>query len=409
MDPLEECALGAREQFPILDQKVRGKDFVYLDSAATAHKPDCVIDCIANFYRQQYGTVHRAIYTMAMHSTDRYAQVREQLRAFLNAARSDELVFTRGTTEAINLVAYSYGSAFIGEGDEVLVSTACHHSNIVPWQMHCERSGAHLIEIPVLEDGRVDLSAYRALLSERTKMVSISHVFNSLGTINPIKEMAAAAHEVGAVFLADGAQAVPHQAVDLQDLGVDFYAFSGHKMYAPTGVGALYARGELLERMPPFQGGGDMIDIVSFSGTTYNTPPLKFEAGTPDIAQVIGLGAAIEWMEEIGCDQFVAWEHRLLERATQGVQEIEGLRIIGTAPEKAGILSFVVDGVHHLDIGTLLDLKGIAVRTGHHCTMPLMERFSIPGTVRASFAIYNTLEEVDYFVASLKDVIAKLR
>ncbi|MCB1136526.1 MAG: cysteine desulfurase [Chlamydiia bacterium] len=388
---------------------MRGHPLVYLDSAATSHKPNCVIDTIADFYRNEYGTVHRAVYELAMHSTERYSAVRRKVQAFFHAESEDEIIFTRGTTEAMNLIASSYGRTFVQKGDQVLVCCIDHHSNIVPWQMLCQERGAELKVIPVNDAGEIDLEAYRALLNPRVKVVSTSHVANSLGTIHPIKDMVAMAHAVGAIYVADGAQSAPHMQVDVQDLDVDFYAFSGHKMLAPSGIGGLYGKRAHLEAMPPYQGGGDMIERVSFAGTTYNAPPLKFEAGTPDIAQVIGLGAAIDYIEAIGRDTFTQWEHTLLQAGTERLSAIPGLRIIGTAKEKAGIISFVVEGVHHLDIGTLLDLKGIAVRTGHHCTMPAMERFGVPGTVRASFSIYNTLEEVHRFADGLIDVIGKLR
>lgn len=398
-----------REDFPILKEKVRGKPLVYLDSAATAQKPQSLIDAISNFYSRDYGTVHRAVYALAARATDSYAAVRSKVRAFLSAGRDEEIVFTRGTTEAINLVASSFGKEFIQPGDEVLVSTICHHSNIVPWQMMCEARGAKVRVIPCDDRGVLDLEAYKGLLNEKTRMVAVTHVANSIGTINPIKEMTQMAHEVGARFLADGAQSVPHMPVDVQDLGVDFYAFSGHKALGPTGIGCLYAKYDFLHQLPPYQGGGDMIDRVTFEKTTYNDPPLKFEAGTPAIAQVIGLGAAIDYLQSVGMDKLHQWEGVLLAAGTKRLQAIDGLRIIGTAPEKGGILSFVVDGVHHLDIGTLLDLKGIAVRTGHHCTQPAMDRFGVTGTVRASFCLYNTLEEVEYFADCLEQVIRRLR
>lgn len=398
-----------RNDFPMLKKSIHGHPLVYFDSAATAQKPQQVIDAITSFYRDHYGTVHRAIYELATYSTEAYSQAREKVRAFLNARKEEEVIFTRGTTESINMVAYSFGKAFIQPGDEILISAIEHHSNIVPWQIACEDRGAILKVIPVLDSGELDLEAYQTLLSGRTKLVAFNHVSNALGTVNPVKHMVQMAHAAGAKVLVDGAQAAPHTLVDVQDLGVDFYAFSGHKLFGPTGIGILYGREELLDAMPPYQGGGDMIDTVTFEKTTYNTLPLKFEAGTPMIAEVIGLGAAIDYLQAIGMSAIHDYEQELLHYATEKMLPISGLRIIGNAREKGAIISFVVDGVHPLDMGTLLDLKGICLRTGNHCAQPTMHRFNLPGTARASFAFYNTFSEIDYFVARLEEVIRQLK
>ncbi|NGX43261.1 MAG: Cysteine desulfurase [Chlamydiae bacterium] len=398
-----------RDDFPMLRKQMHGKPLIYFDSAATAQKPQTVIDTICHFYEEHYGTVHRAVYELALHSTEEYQQVRNKVRDFIHAKKSEEIIYTRGTTESINLVAYSFGKAFVKPGDEVIVSQIAHHSNIVPWQILCEDRGASLRVIPCNDRGELDLEAYRKLLSNKTKIVAMSHVCNSLGTINPIKTMIRMAHDAGAKVLIDGAQASPHLPIDVQDLDADFYAFSGHKTFGPTGIGILYGKEELLNQMPPYQGGGDMIKNVTFEKTTYNDLPLKFEAGTPMIAEVLGLGAAIDYLNAIGMENIQTWEQELLHHATQQIETTEGLKIIGTAKEKGAILSFIVEGIHHLDIGTLLDLQGIAVRTGHHCTQPVMDRFHIPGTTRASFALYNTKAEIDRFVEVLHKVIKQLR
>lgn len=398
-----------RSDFPMLQKTVHGHPLVYFDSAATAQKPQSVIDTITDFYQNHYGTVHRAIYELAIYSTNQYSLVRDKAVAFLNAKKAEEIIFTRGTTESINMVAYSFGKAFVKEGDEILISTIEHHSDIVPWQILCEDRKAVLKVIPVHDSGDLDLDAYQKLLSPKTRIVAFNHVSNALGSVNPVKQMAQMAHAAGAKVLVDGAQAAPHMPIDVQDLDVDFYVFSGHKAYGPTGIGVLYGKEELLEKMPPCQGGGDMIETVTFEKTTYNTLPLKFEAGTPMIAEVMGLGAAIDYIEGIGRQNIHAREQELLAYASERLRAVPGIRIIGNAREKGAILSFVAEGAHPLDIGTLLDLKGICVRTGHHCAQPTMTRFGVTGTARASLAFYNTPAEVDYFIDSLQGALAQLR
>lgn len=397
-----------RRDFPMLSRQMHGKPLVYLDSAATAQKPACVIDAVNDFYTSSYGTVHRAVYELAIHATEEYQTVREKTRAFIGARSANEIIYTRGNTESINMVAYSYGKAFIRPGDEIIITQMEHHSNIVPWQILCEDRGAVLKVVPVLDNGELDLSAYRELLSEKTKLVAITHVSNTLGTVNPIKAIVSDAHHAGAHVLVDGAQAVPHSPVDVSDLDCDFYTFSVHKAFGPTGIGILYGKEELLNQLPPCQGGGDMIDKVTFEQTSYQKAPLRFEAGTPMIAEVIGLGAAIDYLSGIGMENIQKWEHQLLVYAEEQLRGIEGLRIIGQSKNKAAIISFLVEKIHHLDLGTFLDLQGIAVRTGHHCTQPLMKRFGTTGTTRASFALYNSRDDVDRFVTALKSVIQKL-
>lgn len=389
-----------RADFPILEKTI------YLDSAATTQKPRQVIEAMNRFYSEEYGTVHRAVYRLAREATSQYSAVREQVRAFLNAASVDEIVFTKGTTEAINLVAYSFGQAFIEAGDEIIISEMEHHANIVPWQRLCEEKGAHLKIIPIDEKGELDLKAYERLLTARTKLVAIAHISNSTGTLNPIEKIAQLAHAKGAYVLIDGAQSAAHMPVDVQKIDADFFVFSGHKAFGPTGVGILYGKSELLEKMPPYQCGGDMIETVTLTKTTFQKAPLKFEAGTPLIAQVIALGAALTYIESIGREQIAAYERELLEYATKKLLEIPGLSLIGQAEQKGPILTFVVQDVHPLDIGTLLDLKGIAVRTGHLCSQPTMQRFGITSAVRASFAVYNTFAEIDLFIAALEEVLA---
>ncbi len=398
-----------RSDFPMLSKTVHGHPLIYFDSAATAQKPEVVIDAITDFYRDHYGTVHRAIYELARFSTLEYCHVRDKARSFLNARKSEEIIFTRGTTESINMVAYSFGKAFVKPGDEVIVSTIEHHSDIVPWQILCEDRGAILKVIPVDDRGDLLLDELKNLLSPRTKIVAVNHVSNALGTLNPIQDIVQMAHAAGAKVLVDGAQAAPHMRVDVQDLDCDFYVFSGHKAFGPTGIGILYGKEELLNAMPPYQGGGDMIETVTFEKTTYNTLPLKFEAGTPMIAEVIGLGAAIDYLQGIGMDKMHAREQELLAYGTEQIQTVDGLRIIGNARKKGAIISFVVDGVHALDIGTMLDLKGVCVRTGHHCAQPTMRRFGVTATARASFAFYNTFAEIDQFVAHLQAVVHQLK
>jgi cysteine desulfurase/selenocysteine lyase len=393
-----------RKDFPILQTKVHGHPLVYLDNAATSQKPRAVIDALVRYYEGENANIHRGVHYLSQIATEEFEKARETVRAFVNAARASEIIFTRGTTEALNLVAQTYGKTNVGAGDEVLITAMEHHSNIVPWQMLCAEKGAKLRVAPMNDEGELLLAEYEKLLSAKTKVVAVGHVSNALGTINPVKQMIAAAHAKGAVVVVDGAQAVPHLKVDVQDLDADFYAFSGHKMYGPTGIGVLYGKQALLEAMPPYQGGGDMISSVTFEKTTYNKVPHKFEAGTPDMAGVAGLMAAIDYMNGIGIEKIAAHEHELLEYATEVIGAIEGVRLIGTAREKAGVLSFVLDEVHPHDIGTILDQQGIAVRTGHHCAQPVMERFWIPATVRASFAMYNTKGEVDALALGIRKV-----
>ncbi|MBA3603318.1 MAG: cysteine desulfurase [Parachlamydiaceae bacterium] len=398
-----------RKDFPMLKKMMHGHPLIYFDSAATAQKPQVVIDAITDFYTNNYGTVHRAIYELAVHATTEYQATRSKVQAFLNASEPGEIVFTRGTTEAINLVAHSFRRAFLKPGDEIIISTMEHHSNIVPWQLACEESGA-ILKIALINDkGELILDSFKELLSDKTKLVAITHMSNALGTINPIKELAKLVHESGAKIFVDGAQGAPHMPIDVQDLDVDFYAFSGHKAYGPTGIGVLYGKKELLELMPPYQGGGDMIKIVTFEKTTYNDLPLKFEAGTPMIAEVIGLGAAIDYLNTIGMGTIRTYEHELLLYATETLKSVPGVTIIGNAENKGAIISFNVEGIHPLDIGTLLDLRGIAVRTGHHCAQPVTYRYNISSTIRVSFAFYNTRAEIDHFIVMLNEVIALLR
>lgn len=401
---------GIRAQFPILERQVHGRPLIYLDNAATSQTPVAVVEAFRDYYGRYNANIHRGLHTLADEATAAYEAVRDTVRAFLNAADRREIVFTRGTTEAINLVANSWGRANLKAGDEVLVSLLEHHSNIVPWQLLANQLGIVIKVIPVDERGVLDLEAYRALLTPRTRLVAVNHVSNAFGTVNPVAEMATIAHQHGARILVDGAQAVPHQRVDVRAIDADFYAFSGHKAYGPTGVGVLYAKADLLEAMPPWQGGGEMIESVSFDvPTTYAAIPHKFEAGTPAIAEVIALGVALDWINDVGLERIGAWEAELLERATAGVSRIEGLRILGTAPDKAGVLSFVVDGAHAQDIALLIDQFGVAVRTGNHCAQPLLAHFGVTATCRASFAVYNTLEEIDTFCDALNRVIEMVR
>ncbi|WP_305038524.1 cysteine desulfurase [Halomonas alkalisoli] len=401
---------GIRAQFPILERQVHGRPLIYFDNAATSQTPLCVIDTFRDYYSRYNANIHRGLHTLADEATAAYESTRERVRAFLNAADRREIVFTRGTTEAINLVANSWGRANLQPGDEVLVSLLEHHSNIVPWQLLADQLGIVVKVIPVDERGVLELDAYRALFTERTRLVAVNHVSNAFGTINPVREMATIAHEHGARILIDGAQATPHQVVDVRDIDADFYAFSGHKVYGPTGAGVLYGKAELLEAMPPWQGGGEMIKSVSFDvPTTFADIPHKFEAGTPAIAEVIALGVALDWVSDLGLARIGTWEAELLARATAGVSRIDGLRLLGTAPDKAGVLSFVVDGAHSQDIALLIDQLGVAIRTGNHCAQPLLARFGVDATCRASFAVYNTPEEVDAFVAALERVIGMVR
>jgi cysteine desulfurase/selenocysteine lyase len=388
-----------RAQFPILAEKVNGKRLAYLDNGATTQKPEAVLQSLDNYYRKQNANVHRAVHELAGRATAAYEGARDRIAKFLNAER-EEVVFTRGTTEGINLVARSYLQPRIAPGDEVLVTGMEHHSDIVPWQL----AGATVVAAPVLDDGSLDLDAWKKLLSPRTKLVAVVQVSNSLGTVNPVAEMIREAHARGIPVLVDGAQAVAHLKIDVKALDVDFYAFSSHKLYGPTGFGVLYARRAHLEAMQPWQGGGDMIRTVAFEQSTWNDVPYKFEAGTPDMAGAVGCAAAIEWLDKLGLDAVAAHEHAVLEYATQRLQEIPNLRLIGTAANKGGILSFVMDGPHPADIGSILDMEGVAIRTGHHCTMPLMQRFAIPGTARASIAVYNDRDDIDQLVAGLHKV-----
>ncbi|HEY6367682.1 MAG TPA: cysteine desulfurase [Candidatus Binatia bacterium] len=387
-----------RADFPILKQKIHGKPLVYLDNGATSQKPQVVVEALNRYYTAENSNIHRGVHFLSEQATAAYEAARQKIKRFVNARSEQEIIFVRGTTEAINLVAQSYGRTFLKSGDEIIVSAMEHHSNIVPWQILCEQTGARLRVIPINHDGELVLDEYRRLLSQKTKLVSVTHVSNALGTIVPVKEMVRLAHERQVPVLVDGAQAVPHLKVDVQDLGCDFYAFSGHKLFGPTGVGILYGRSGLLEAMPPYQGGGDMISLVTFEKTHYNVLPYKFEAGTPHIAGGIGLGAAVDYLESLDWQQVAVHEHSLLSHATAALSDIDGLRIIGTAREKVGVVSFVFDHVHAHDVGTILDQEGVAVRAGHHCAMPVMQRFGVPATTRASFALYNTLQEIDVLV-----------
>ena len=393
-----------RTDFPILSRQVYGRQLIYLDNAATTQKPRAVVDAISEEYYNTNANVHRGVHYLSQQATELHEAAREEVRRFINARQTEEIVFTRGTTESLNLVADSYGRAFLHEGDEVILSVMEHHSNIVPWQMLRDRLGIVLRVIPMDDDGNLDMAAYEALFNERTRLVSVAHVSNVLGTVNPIREMARIAHAHGAHLLADGAQSVPHFQVDVQDLGVDFLTFSGHKMYGPTGIGVLYGRRELLEQMPPYQGGGEMIKRVTFERTTYEELPYKFEAGTPDYVGSHALAVAIQYIESIGRDKIHAHEQDLLRCALEQMDTIPGMRIYGRAREKDAVIAFNIEGIHHLDLGTLLDRLGIAIRTGHHCAQPLMERCGVEGMARASFALYNTREEVDAFVAGLRRV-----
>jgi cysteine desulfurase / selenocysteine lyase len=394
-----------RADFPVLHQTVNGKPLIYLDNAASSQVPQVVIDRGSVYLEQEHSNIHRGVHYLSQKATTAYEGAREKVKRFINAREARECIFVRGATEGINLVMYGYGRKFIGEGDEIVISAMEHHANIVPWQMLCEEKGARLRVIPMNDAGELLLDEYDALLNERTKLVGVVHVSNALGTINPIKQMIAQAHKYGVPVLVDGAQATPHMPVDMQDLDCDFYVFSGHKMYAPTGSGVIYGKAELLEKMNPFQGGGDMIKTVTFEKTTYADLPNKLEAGTPAIASQIGLGAAIDYLNTIGREEAAAHEAELLRYATERVSAIEGVRIIGTAKNKASVLSFVIDDIHPHDIGTILDQEGIAVRAGHHCAQPVMQRFKVPATARASFAFYNTKEEIDVLARTIERVI----
>lgn len=393
-----------RRDFPALQQQVRGKPLVYLDNAATTQRPQEVIDAVSHFYERDNANVHRGVHTLSARASIAYDAARVEAQRFINAALPSEVIFVRGTTEAVNLVANTYGAKHVGEGDEIVVTMLEHHSNIVPWQMLCERAGAKLRVVPINDAGELDIEAYAALLNARTRIVAVGHVSNAIGTVNPIAKMIAMAHAAGAVVLVDGAQAAPHMPIDVQSLDADFYALSGHKVYGPTGIGVLYGKAKLLESMPPWQGGGDMIASVSFEKTTFAKAPARFEAGTPNIAGAIGLAEAFTYVQRVGLDNIAAHEHALLVEATERVAAIAGVRLIGTAAHKAAVLSFVLEGVHPHDMGTILDRQGVAVRTGQHCAEPLMVRMGVPATVRAVFALYNTRADIDALVNGILKV-----
>ncbi|MFB0977173.1 MAG: cysteine desulfurase [Myxococcota bacterium] len=394
-----------RRDFPIFEQTMRGKPLVFLDSAASAQKPQAVIDRMASFYRDEYASIHRGVYQLSEVATFEFEKARGKLARFINAANPREIIITRNATESINLVAQTWGRKHLKRDDEILITEMEHHANIVPWQMLCEETGSKLVVVPLEEDGSLQEGAFEALLSERTKLVALGHVSNALGTINPIREMIAAAHAQGAPVLIDGAQAAPHLAIDVQELDCDFYAVSGHKVFGPSGVGFLYGKLDLLDAMPPYQGGGSMIHTVSFAKTTYADVPARFEAGTPDIAGVIGLGVAVDYLAHVGMDAIAAWEHELLLYATEKLSAIDAVRIIGTAPDKAAVISFLIEGAHPHDIGSILDQHGVAIRAGHHCAQPVMERYGIPATARASFAFYNTKRDIDVLEQGIHSVL----
>lgn len=401
----DEAALDVervRRDFPILDQTIHGKKLVYLDNGATSQKPRAVINAVVHYYQRDNSNIHRGVHTLSMRATEAHDSARETVRRFLNAGRTSEIVFVRGATEAINLVAATYGRANVGEGDEVLISAMEHHSNIVPWQILCGEKRAHLRVAPINDAGELELEAFEKLLTPRTRIVAVTHVSNALGTVNPVRQIIDLAHARGVPVLVDGAQAVPHLPVDVRALDCDFYAFSGHKVYGPTGIGVLYGKEALLAAMPPYQGGGDMIRSVTFEKTTYNVLPYKFEAGTPDIAGAIGLGVALDYVMDLGMERVAAHGQQILSYATEQVGAIEGVRFIGTASHRAGVLSFLVGDIHPHDLGTILDREGVAIRTGHHCAQPVMERYGIPATARASFAVYNTRADVDALVKGIQ-------
>ncbi len=389
-----------RQDFPALNQTVHGQPLAYLDNAASAQRPAAVIDAISTYYAKDHANVHRGVHTLSQRATDAYEAARQKVQQFINAASTREIVFTSGTTDSINLLAYALEDG-IKSGDEIVLSQMEHHSNIVPWQLLCERTGAVLKVVPINEHGELELEAYLSLLGPRTRLVAIAHVSNALGTINPVGDIITAAHEHNVPVLLDGAQAVPHASVDMQELDCDYYSFSGHKMFGPTGIGIFYGKEELLKKLPPFKGGGEMILTVSFEKTVYNELPYKFEAGTPNIAGAIGLGVAIDYLQDLGMDHVAAYEANLLDYATQAIAEVPGVRLIGTAAHKASVISFTVDGIHPHDLGTVLDHQGVAIRTGHHCAMPVMEFFGVPGTARASMAFYNNAADIDQLVEGL--------
>ncbi len=400
---------AVRQQFPILDQDVNGKPLVYFDNAATTQKPRRVLDSLLQYYEGYNANIHRGIHTLAEKATGAFEETRTAFRHFLNASSNEEIIFTYGTTDGINLVAQTFGRKFIGPGDEIIISTMEHHSNIVPWQILCQANGCFLKVIPVSDEGELDMEAYANLLSDRTKLVSVVHASNALGTVTPVREMIRMAHDVGAKVLVDGAQAASHLAPDVQELDADFYVLSLHKMYGPTGMGVLYGKKELLDSMPPYRGGGEMIREVTFAKTTYNDLPYKFEAGTPNIADVVAAKSAIEFIGSLGKDHIAAYEKSLLDYATDALGSVEGLRIVGQASEKVSVISFVIPGIHHEDLGVILDQQGIAIRTGHHCAQPLMQRFGITGTSRASFAVYNTVGEIDKLKTGIERAVRMLK
>lgn len=397
-----------RSEFPVLNQEVNGKPLIYFDNAASSQTAKRVVDSLIHFYEKDHANIHRGIHTLAERSTKAFEDTRERVHQFINSAEADEIIFTKGTTESINLVAQAWGSKYLNAGDEILISQLEHHSNIVPWQLAAERTGAIIKVIPINQKGEILQEEYKKLLSSKTKLVAVNYVSNSLGTINPVKEMIAAALAVGATTLIDAAQAAPHIKIDVQELNCDFLALSSHKMYGPTGVGVLYGRREILEDMPPYQGGGEMIKDVSFKKTTYNDIPYKFEAGTPNIGEVIAFKYAMDFIDEIGHENIQAYEHELLEYANDKLRSIKGFTPIGTADQKASVISFLIKNIHQYDLGQLLDARGVAVRTGHHCTQPLMDFLEIDGTVRASFAVYNTKDEIDVFCDALESIVKKL-
>lgn len=398
-----------RKQFPTLHQEVNGKKLVYFDNGATSQTPQSVIDAIDKYYKLQNANIHRGVHTLSQEATDLYEQARVKVQQYINAAHSHEIIFTKGTTDAINLVSHTFSKKFLNPGDEVIISALEHHSNIVPWQMACEFSGAILKVIPMNHKGELEMEKFDDLLSTKTKIVAVNHVSNALGTINPVEEIIYKSHQVGAKVLIDGAQWMPHQKLDVQELNADFYVFSTHKTFGPTGVGFLYGKETILNELPPYQGGGDMIKTVTFEKTTYNELPHKFEAGTPHISGGIACGAMIDFMNSLDWDAVAAHEKELLDYATEKLSKIEGIQFYGQAKHKEGVISFLVDGVHPFDVGTLLDKLGVAVRTGHHCTQPIMDYYQIPGTIRASFSIYNTIEEIDYFIESLNRILPMLK
>ena len=407
-DALSKKFAKVKEDFPIFKNKVYGKPYTYLDSAATTHKPQIVLDTLTNFYTNQYATVHRAVYDMSLKATELFQKARIAIQHFIGAPHPEEIIFTRGATESINMVAYSFGKGFVKPGDEIVISEIEHHSNIVPWQMLCEDRGAILKVIPVNDRGEIIIEEYKKLLGPKTKLVAIAHISNSLGTIHPIKEIIDLAHGVGAKVLIDGAQSVPHVSINVTELDVDFYVFSGHKIYGPTGIGILYGKQDLLNAMPPYQGGGDMIDVVTFEKTTYNHLPFKFEAGTPIFAEAIGLGTAIDYVKNIGMKDISTYEKQLTAYALEGLKEIPGITLLGTSANKGSVISFNIKNIHPLDIGTLLDLQGIAIRTGTMCTQTALQRFKTNSVARISFGVYNNVEDINHFLESLKDIIKRL-